>query len=193
MHDALVGKSVVIFHSRVPNDDDIAVVSKIVGQAGGAVTATVSLTPGVLRSQLRREIVSGELVHLPAGSRYTKLPHQGSQAGDLLGIALLSNVMPTVEQAQRDTVLAALREKPASPMHCKPATALGRQPPRWWSPAELLLQTPRTCGVSKPSVRRGAGAARVWHAACRPGRFGEPSAAVAVTYAPRHGGRNQHR
>ena len=38
---------------------------------------------------------------------------QGSQAGDLLGIALLINAIPrspSVDDAQRDTVLAALRD-----------------------------------------------------------------------------------
>ena len=43
----------------------------------------------------------------------TKLVDQGSQAGDLLGIALLINrdpAVPTVDDPQRDTVLAALRD-----------------------------------------------------------------------------------
>jgi Copper transport outer membrane protein, MctB len=43
----------------------------------------------------------------------TKLVDQGSQAGDLLGIALLVNTnpaIPPVDDAQRDTVLASLRD-----------------------------------------------------------------------------------
>ncbi len=51
---------------------------------------------------------------LPAGAQLsTKLVDQGSQAGDLLGIALLINrdpAVPPVDDAQRDTVLAALRD-----------------------------------------------------------------------------------
>jgi hypothetical protein len=51
---------------------------------------------------------------LPAGQQLsTKLVDQGSQAGDLLGIALLINANPAVPPAddpQRDTVLAALRD-----------------------------------------------------------------------------------
>lgn len=115
MHDALVGKSVVIFRTPDAHDDDIAAVSKIVGQAGGAVTATVSLTQEFVEAnsaEKLRSVVNSSI--LPAGSQLsTKLVDQGSQAGDLLGIALLSNAdpaAPTVEQAQRDTVLAALRE-----------------------------------------------------------------------------------
>lgn len=51
---------------------------------------------------------------LPAGAQLsTKLVDQGSQAGDLLGIALLINrdpAVPPVDDPQRDTVLAALRD-----------------------------------------------------------------------------------
>jgi hypothetical protein len=51
---------------------------------------------------------------LPAGQQLsTKLVDQGSQAGDLLGIALLINAnpaIPPVDDGQRDTVLAALRD-----------------------------------------------------------------------------------
>lgn len=115
VHDALVGKSVVIFRTPDAHDDDIAAVLKIVGQAGGAVTATVSLTQEFVEAnsaEKLRSVVNSSI--LPAGSQLsTKLVDQGSQAGDLLGIALLSNAdpaAPTVEQAQRDTVLAALRE-----------------------------------------------------------------------------------
>jgi hypothetical protein len=51
---------------------------------------------------------------LPAGQQLsTKLVDQGSQAGDLLGIALLINAnpaIPPVDDTQRDTVLVALRD-----------------------------------------------------------------------------------
>nr|AAA50924.1 u0247f [Mycobacterium leprae] len=51
---------------------------------------------------------------LPAGAQLsTKLVDQGSQAGDLLGITLLVNAnpaVPNVGDAQRSTVLVALRD-----------------------------------------------------------------------------------
>jgi hypothetical protein len=51
---------------------------------------------------------------LPAGQQLsTKLVDQGSQAGDLMGIALLANAnpaVPAVDDIQRNTVLAALRD-----------------------------------------------------------------------------------
>ena len=44
VHDALGGKSVVVFRTPDARDDDVAAVAKILGQAGGTVTGTVSLT-----------------------------------------------------------------------------------------------------------------------------------------------------
>ncbi|EUA09887.1 hypothetical protein I546_4016 [Mycobacterium kansasii 732] len=118
VHDALAGKAVVIFRTPDANDDDVAMVSKIVGQAGGSVTGTVSLTQEFVEAnsaEKLRSVVNSSI--LPAGTQLsTKLVDQGSQAGDLLGIALLSPVNPAnppappVDDAQRDTVLAALRE-----------------------------------------------------------------------------------
>ncbi|HEU4363616.1 MAG TPA: copper transporter, partial [Mycobacterium sp.] len=59
-----------------------------------------------------RAVVESGIV--PAGAQLsTKLVDQGSQAGDLLGIALLINSDPAVLPAddnQRETVLAALRD-----------------------------------------------------------------------------------
>ncbi|ARG60087.1 channel-forming protein [Mycobacterium kansasii] len=118
VHDALAGKAVVIFRTPDAKDDDVAMVSKIVGQAGGSVTGTVSLTQEFVEAnsaEKLRSVVNSSI--LPAGTQLsTKLVDQGSQAGDLLGIALLSPVNPAnppappVDDAQRDTVLAALRE-----------------------------------------------------------------------------------
>jgi hypothetical protein len=85
-----------------------------VGQAGGTVTGTVSLTQEFVdanSAEKLRTVVNSSI--LPAGAQLsTKLVDQGSQAGDLLGITLLSNPNPTpaVEDVQRDTVLAALRD-----------------------------------------------------------------------------------
>src|SRR6201992_1980463 len=40
VHDALAGKTVVVFRTPDAKDDDVATVSKFLGQAGGAVTGT---------------------------------------------------------------------------------------------------------------------------------------------------------
>jgi hypothetical protein len=116
VHDALAGKTVVIFRTPDAKDDDVAAVSKIVSQAGGSVTGTVSLTQEFVEAnsaEKLRSVVNSSV--LPAGTQLsTKLVDQGSQAGDLLGIALLTNAKPdapaAIDDGQRDTVLAALRE-----------------------------------------------------------------------------------
>ncbi|QLL09775.1 copper transporter [Mycobacterium vicinigordonae] len=115
VHEALAGKTVVIFRTPDAHDDDVAAVSKIVGQAGGSVTATVVLTHEFVEAnsgEKLRTVVNSTV--LPAGAQLsTKLVDQGSQAGDLLGIALLTTgkpEAPQVDDAQRDTVLGALRE-----------------------------------------------------------------------------------
>ncbi|KAA1249606.1 copper transporter [Mycobacterium simiae] len=118
VHDALAGKTVVLFRTPDAKDDDVAAVSKIIGQAGGSVTGTVSLTQEFVEAnsaEKLRSVVNSSI--LPAGTQLsTRLVDQGSQAGDLLGIALLINTkpdappVPEVDDAQRGTVLAALRE-----------------------------------------------------------------------------------
>lgn len=115
VHDALGGKSVVLFRTPDAKDDDVAAVSKFIGQAGGAVTGTVSLTSEFVEANSAEKlqtVVNSSI--LPAGQQLsTKLVDQGSQAGDLMGIALLINAnpaVPPVDEAQRGTVLAALRD-----------------------------------------------------------------------------------
>jgi hypothetical protein len=115
VHDALGGKSVVVFRTPDAKDDDVAAVSKFIGQAGGTVTGTVSLTQEFVdanSAEKLRTVVNSSI--LPAGQQLsTKLVDQGSQAGDLLGIALLINAnpaVPPVDDPQRDTVLASLRD-----------------------------------------------------------------------------------
>ncbi|OBF19493.1 channel-forming protein [Mycobacterium kubicae] len=115
VHDALAGKTVVLFRTPDAKDDDVAAISKIIGQSGGTVTGTVSLTHEFVEAnsaEKLRSVVNSSV--LPAGTQLsTKLVDQGSQAGDLLGIALLVNPKPdapAVDDTQRDTVLAALRE-----------------------------------------------------------------------------------
>jgi Copper transport outer membrane protein, MctB len=115
VHDALGGKSVVVFRTPDAKDDDVAAVSKIIGHAGGAVTGTVSLTQEFVdanSAEKLRTVVNSSI--LPAGQQLsTRLVDQGSQAGDLMGIVLLINANPAVapvDDPQRDTVLAALRD-----------------------------------------------------------------------------------
>lgn len=115
VRDTLGGKSVVVFKTPDAKDDDVVAVSKIVGQGGGVVTGTVSLTQEFVEAnsaEKLRSVVNSSV--LPAGARLsTQLVDQGSQAGDLLGIALLINTkpdVPPVEDTQRDVVLAALRD-----------------------------------------------------------------------------------
>ena len=115
VHDALAGKSIVVFRTPDAKDDDVAAVSKIAGQAGATVTGTVSLTQEFVdanSAEKLRTVVNSSV--LPAGQQLsTKLVDQGSQAGDLLGIALLINAnpaIPPVDDTARDTVLAALRD-----------------------------------------------------------------------------------
>jgi len=115
VHDGLSGKSVVVFRTPDAKDDDVAAVSKFIGQAGGTVTGTVSLTSEFVdaNSAEKLQTVVNSSV-LPAGQQLsTKLVDQGSQAGDLMGIALLANAnpaVPAVDDTQRNTVLAALRD-----------------------------------------------------------------------------------
>lgn len=115
VHDALGAKSVVVFRTPDAKDDDVAAVSKFIGQAGGTVTGTVSLTQEFVEANSAEKlltVVNSSI--LPAGQQLsTKLVDQGSQAGDLMGIALLTNpnpAVPPVDDTQRATVLAALRD-----------------------------------------------------------------------------------
>ena len=87
----------------------------MVEQAGGTVTGTVSLTEEFVDANSAEKLLS--VVNspiVPAGAQLsTKSVDQGSQAGDLLGITLLINKdpeVPAVDDQQRDTVLAALRD-----------------------------------------------------------------------------------
>jgi hypothetical protein len=118
VHDALTGKAVVLFRTPDAKDDDVAAISKIIVQAGGSVTGTVSLTHEFVEAnsgEKLRTVVNSPI--LPPGTQLsTKLVDQGSQAGDLLGITMLTNPKPDVPAAAevdataRETVLGALRE-----------------------------------------------------------------------------------
>ncbi len=115
VRDTLSGKSVVLFRTPDANDDDVKGLSRLVEQAGGTVSGTVALTEEFVSAnsaEKLRSVVNSSIV--PAGAQLsTTAVDQGSQAGDLLGIALLINkdpAVPAVNDDQRDTVLAALRD-----------------------------------------------------------------------------------
>ena len=116
LHDALAGKSVVMFRTPDANDDDVDALSRMVGQAGGTVTGTVALTAGVRGRQLGGEAaVGGELAdrarrgaveHHVGGSGLAGRRPVGNRSADQQG----SRRCQPVDDAQRDTVLAALRD-----------------------------------------------------------------------------------
>lgn len=115
LRDAMAGKSVVIFRTPDAVGDDADALSRMVQQAGATVTGTVSLTEEFVDANSAEKLLS--VVNspiVPAGAQLsTKSVDQGSQAGDLLGIALLINrdpKVPAVADQQRDTVLTALRD-----------------------------------------------------------------------------------
>jgi hypothetical protein len=115
VRDALVGKSVVLFRTPDAQGDDVDAVAKLIGQAGGSVTGTIALTTEFVEAnsaEKLRSVVNSPI--LPSGTRLdATLVDQGSQAGDLLGIALLINRDPkivAVDDSARETVLSALRD-----------------------------------------------------------------------------------
>jgi hypothetical protein len=115
VRDALTGQSVVLFRTPDAQDGDVDAVARLVGQAGGTVTGTIGLTAEFVEgnaAEKLRSVVNSPIV--PAGTRLnTALTDPSTQAGDLLGIALLVNRDPKivpVGDVARDTVLAALRD-----------------------------------------------------------------------------------
>jgi outer membrane murein-binding lipoprotein Lpp len=115
LRDTLPGKSVVVFRTPDAAQDDVEALTRLVGQAGGTVTGTIDLTQQFVHANAAEKLLS--VVNspiVPAGRMLsTKLLDQGSQAGDLLGIALLTGReqgVPAVDDMQRETVLATLRD-----------------------------------------------------------------------------------
>lgn len=113
--NAMKDKSVVVFRTPDATDDDVDALSRMVGEAGGSVTGTIALTQEFVdanSSEKLLSVVNSPIV--PAGRQLsTKFVDQGSQAGDLLGITLLNGkdpAAPAVDDAQRGTVLSALRD-----------------------------------------------------------------------------------
>lgn len=115
VHDALAGKSVVLIRTPDAEEDDVAAIADLIGQADGVLTGTVGLTTQFVaanEAEKLQSVVNSPIV--PAGTRLnTTLVDPSAQAGDLLGIALLTNRDPKiapVDDGARDTVLAALRD-----------------------------------------------------------------------------------
>ena len=107
LRDALKGKSVIVFRTPDAADDDVEATSRLVGDAGGVVTGTIDLTQEFVdanSSEKLLSVVNSPIV--PAGRQLsTTSVDQGSQAGDLLGIAMLTGkdpAAPAVDDTQRD-------------------------------------------------------------------------------------------
>ena len=157
-------------------DDDVAAVSKIVGQAGGTVTGTVSLTQEFVDANSAEKLLyGGELVdrarrhaaehqarrpgfagRRPAGHR----PADQRQPG-----------RPAVDDTQRDTVLAALRD--TGFITYQPSDHIGAANAALIVTGGGLAAGRRQSGRQRGPVRRRAGAARLGHAARRARRFGD--------------------
>jgi hypothetical protein len=112
LRDTLRGKSVVIIRTPDAADDDVDAVLRLIGQGGGTVSGTIDLTQQFVdanASEKLLSVVNSPIV--PAGRQLsTESVDQGSQAGDLLGIAVLRGKQPAVPDDQRETVLATLRD-----------------------------------------------------------------------------------
>lgn len=115
LRDTLAGKSVVLFSTPDADGDDTEALSRLIGESGGTVSGTIALTQEFVDANSADKLLS--VVNspiVPAGRQLsTESVDQGSQAGDLLGLAILINKDPKVapvDDGQRDTVLAALRD-----------------------------------------------------------------------------------
>ena len=115
LRDTLATASVVVFRTPDAVGDDVDAVVRLVGEAGGAVSGTIALSQQFVDANAAEKLLS--VVNspiVPAGRQLsTTLVDQGSQAGDLLGITLLRDknpAVPAVDDTQRDTVLATLRD-----------------------------------------------------------------------------------
>ena len=115
LRDTLATASVVVFRTPDAVGDDVDAVVRLVGEGGGTVSGTITLSQQFVDANAAEKLLS--VVNspiVPAGRQLsTTLVDQGSQAGDLLGITLLRDknpAVPAVDDTQRDTVLATLRD-----------------------------------------------------------------------------------
>ena len=184
LRDALGGKSVVVFRTPDAADDDVEALSRLIGQAGGTVTGTVALTEEFVDANSAEKLLS--VVNspiVPAGTQLsTTSVDQGSQAGDLLGIALL--IDGQAGRACRSTTVRATRcwRRCATPASSPTATSASAPPtPRWSSPAPALGDDAGNRGATV--ARFAAGLAPHGSGTVLAGRDGSASGtgAVAVT------------
>ena len=195
VRDALAGKSVVLIRTPDAEDDDVDAVSRLVGQAGGVLTGSVGLTTEFVEAnsaEKLQSVVNSPIV--PAGARLnTGLADPSAQAGDLLGIALLINRDPKiapVDDAARDTVLAALRDT-GFLTYDEPAGGGQHRRRRHRRPFARRRRQP---GRQRGAVRRGSRPARIGRCAGRPGRNGERGlGGGGRPFRRRHGRCGDHR
>jgi len=115
VHGALDGKSVVIFRTPDASDDAVSSLTRLVGDAGGSMAGTVTLTQQFVDANSADKLLSvvDASIEQKGSQLSTASVDQGSQAGDLLGIVLQINknpAVPPIIDTQRETVLAALRQ-----------------------------------------------------------------------------------
>jgi Copper transport outer membrane protein, MctB len=115
VHGALNEKSVVIIRTPDATDDAVTSVTRLVGDAGGTVTGTVTLTQQFVDANAADKLLSvvNSSIVPPGTQLNTTSVDQGAQAGDLLGAVLQISknpATPPVNDMQRETVLEALRQ-----------------------------------------------------------------------------------
>ena len=181
VHDALTGKSVVIFRTPDAKDDDVAAVSKIVGQAGGTVTGTVSLTQEFVdanSAEKLRTVVNSSI--LPAGHAVEHQAGRPGFAGRRSARHRPADQPQPGNRRRRRRHPAGHRAGVAARhrLHHLPAQRphRARQTPPSSSPAARCPRDAGNQGVTRRAVRRRAGTARLGHGAGRPGRVGERQA-----------------
>ena len=115
VHGALNEKSVVIIRTPDASDDVVTSLTRLVGDAGGTVTGTMSLTQQFVDANAADKLLSvvNSSIVPPGTQLNTASVDQGAQAGDLLGAVLQISknpATPPVNDMQRETVLEALRQ-----------------------------------------------------------------------------------
>ena len=168
----------------MPTTTTSTALTRMVEQAGGTVTGTVSLTEEFVDANSAEKLLS--VVNspiVPAGAQLsTGSVDQGSQAGDLLGIALLINKDPKAPPV--DDAAAGHRAGRAARhriRHLRTTERIGAANTALVVTGGALGEDAGNEGADRRPVRGGPGPARLGHRLA--GRDGSASgtAAVAVT------------
>ena len=115
VRDSLAGKSVLLVRTPDATDGNVEAITRTIGQAGGTVTGTITLSTEFVAAnsaEKLRSVVNSPIVP-PGAALNSALTDPGAQAGDLLGLTLLNSRQPDaapVDDAARDTVLTTLRD-----------------------------------------------------------------------------------